>query len=70
MVRPLRLARVAAQAEVLALSTGRPMKPLSAETIAYTQAQIRGEAGKRNSSRLHLDSVKRILDREAPEYAS
>ena len=58
----------AAQAEILALSTGRKMAALPQSMIDQTLAQIRANAGNRGSARLHLDSVKRQLDREQPEY--
>jgi ribulose-5-phosphate 4-epimerase/fuculose-1-phosphate aldolase len=58
----------AAEAEVLALSTGRKLQPVSPEIIARTNAQIRGNSGNRHSARMHLDSVKRLLDHEQPEY--
>jgi len=58
----------AAQAEILALSTGRKLAALPQSMIDQTLAQIRANAGNRRSARLHLDSVKRQLDREQPEY--
>ena len=60
----------AAEAEVLALSTGRKLQPVPADVLARTNAQMRGNGGNRNSARLHLESVKRLLDREQPEYRS
>ena len=56
----------ACEAQRLALSTGRPLKPVPPEMAARTYAQIR--AGDGESARLHLESVKRILAREAPDY--
>ncbi len=58
----------AAQAEVLALSTGRKLAALPQSMIDQTLAQIRANAGNRGSARLHLDSVMRQLDRSEPEY--
>ncbi len=57
----------AAEAQRLAMATGRPLKPVPAEMAARTYAQMRD--GDRTRARLHLDSVKRILAREAPEFA-
>jgi ribulose-5-phosphate 4-epimerase/fuculose-1-phosphate aldolase len=50
----------------LALSTGRPLKPVPAEIAQRTYAQMRQSDDE--SARLHLASVKRRLDRVAPEY--
>lgn len=60
----------AAQAEVLALSTGRKLAALPESMIRQTLDQIKANAGNRGSARLHLDSVKRQLDATAPEYRS
>jgi ribulose-5-phosphate 4-epimerase/fuculose-1-phosphate aldolase len=57
----------AAEAQRLALSTGRPIKPVPPAMAAKTAAQMR--EGDRESARLHLDSVKRILAREEPDFA-
>jgi ribulose-5-phosphate 4-epimerase/fuculose-1-phosphate aldolase len=56
----------ACEAQRLALSTGRPLKPVSPEMAARTAAQMRD--GDAESARLHLESVKRTLDREAPGW--
>jgi ribulose-5-phosphate 4-epimerase/fuculose-1-phosphate aldolase len=58
----------AAQAEILALSTGRKLAALPQSMIDQTLGQIRNNAGNRGSARLHLDSVKRQLDTACPEY--
>ncbi len=58
----------AAQAEVLALSTGRKLAALPQSMIDRTLTQIRANAGNRGSARLHLESVKRQLDATCPEY--
>ncbi len=60
----------AATAEVLALSTGRKLAALPQAMIDQTLAQIRRNAGNRGSARMHLDSVKRQLDANEPEYRS
>jgi len=56
----------ACHVQTLALSTGRvvaPVDPAIAE-VAYRQMR----AGDSESARLHLESVKRLLDREEPEF--
>ncbi|MBU6498867.1 MAG: aldolase [Rhodospirillales bacterium] len=60
----------ACEAERLALSTGRALRPVPAAVAARTYAQMRGgdNAGNRESARLHLESLKRQLDRDSPEY--
>ena len=56
----------ACEAQRLALSTGRPLKPVRPEVAARTYRQMMAEG--RDSARLHLQSIKRVLDREQPEY--
>ena len=56
----------AAEAQRLALSTGRPLKPVRPEIAARTAAQMREGDGE--SARLHLESIKRILAREEPDF--
>ena len=56
----------ACEVQRLALSTGRRLKPVSEAVAAATSRQMR--LGDRESARLHLESVKRRLDREAPDY--
>jgi ribulose-5-phosphate 4-epimerase/fuculose-1-phosphate aldolase len=56
----------ACEAERLALSTGRKLKQVPAEMAARTYAQMRQSDGE--SARLHLESIKRQLDRDAPDY--
>ncbi|MHB8722405.1 MAG: aldolase [Steroidobacteraceae bacterium] len=62
----------AAQAQVLALSTGRPLRLIPEETIKKTIAQFvaGGEVGGRDRSELHFDALKRVLDRSHSDYAS
>jgi ribulose-5-phosphate 4-epimerase/fuculose-1-phosphate aldolase len=57
----------AAEVQRLALSTGRTLKPVPPAIAAKTYAQMR--EGDRESARLHLESVKRILAREEPDFA-
>ena len=57
----------AAEVQVKALSTGRALWPVDAEVARRTAEQMRG--GDMESSRLHLESVKRVLTRSEPEFA-
>jgi ribulose-5-phosphate 4-epimerase/fuculose-1-phosphate aldolase len=56
----------AAQAQVLAESTGRPLKPVPEAIVRRVAAQE--AAGRAESARLHLESVKRVLTREEPGF--
>lgn len=56
----------ACEAQRLALSTGRPLKPVAPAVAAATARQMR--EGGDEPARLHLESIKRTLDREAPDY--
>jgi ribulose-5-phosphate 4-epimerase/fuculose-1-phosphate aldolase len=57
----------ACEVQRLAMTTGRPLKPVPPALAAKTYAQMR--EGDRESARLHLESVKRILAQEAPDFA-
>jgi ribulose-5-phosphate 4-epimerase/fuculose-1-phosphate aldolase len=57
----------AAEAQRLAMTTGRPLQPVPDDVARRTYAQMR--EGDREAARLHLESVKRILFREAPGFA-
>lgn len=56
----------ACEAQRLALSTGRPLKPVSSAVAEATARQMRDVGDE--PARLHLESIKRTLDREAPDY--
>ncbi len=56
----------ACEVQRLALSTGRSLRLVPPDIAEATARQMR-EAD-RDSPRLHLESIKRILDRDAPEY--
>lgn len=56
----------ACEVQCLALSTGRPIVPVSREVAEATAAQMRGEDA--DSARKHLESIMRILDAEEPLY--
>ncbi len=51
--------------QVLAHGSGRPVKIVPQEIAALTRAQMDGE---RQQSALHLAALKRILDREQPDW--
>jgi ribulose-5-phosphate 4-epimerase/fuculose-1-phosphate aldolase len=56
----------AAEAQRLALATGRPLKPVPKEVAERTYRQMR--SGDAESAHLHLESIKRILARQEPDY--
>jgi ribulose-5-phosphate 4-epimerase/fuculose-1-phosphate aldolase len=56
----------AAEAQRLALATGRPLKPVPHAVAQRAYEQMR--EGDVESARLHLESVKRILARQEPDY--
>jgi ribulose-5-phosphate 4-epimerase/fuculose-1-phosphate aldolase len=62
----------AAQAQVLALSTGRPLRLIPEPVIKATVAQFQSGStvGGRDRAELHFEALKRLLDRSAPDYAS
>ncbi len=57
----------AAEAQLLALSTGRALEAVPEEVARRTCEQMR--EGDRESARLHLESVKRRLARLEPDFA-
>ncbi len=57
----------ACEVQIRAESTGRRIVPIPDDVAKLTAAQMRHEGG-RESAKLHLESVKRVLDREAPDY--
>jgi ribulose-5-phosphate 4-epimerase/fuculose-1-phosphate aldolase len=62
----------AAQAQVLALSTGRALKLIPEPVVRATAAQFSSgsQVGGRNRDDLHFDALKRMLDRQQADYAS
>jgi ribulose-5-phosphate 4-epimerase/fuculose-1-phosphate aldolase len=57
--------------QVLALSTGQPLKVLSDEIIAQVQAPPEDDRHPRpERQRLFFEAMMRILDRDNPGYAS
>ncbi|HAA90860.1 MAG TPA: aldolase [Rhodospirillaceae bacterium] len=55
----------ACEVQVLALSTGKKLVTLPPEVIAHTQEQTEGE---RMGAPDHFAALKRVLDREEPDY--
>jgi ribulose-5-phosphate 4-epimerase/fuculose-1-phosphate aldolase len=62
----------AAQAQVLALSTGRPLRLIPDSVVKMTVAQFGGcgKVGGRDRTDLHFEALKRVLDRSHSDYAS
>jgi ribulose-5-phosphate 4-epimerase/fuculose-1-phosphate aldolase len=58
----------ACQVQCIALSTGRRVQPVDPGVAAATAKQMRN--GDAESGRLHLESIKRTLDRQEPAYRS
>lgn len=58
----------ACEVQMMAMSTGRSLKPVAPEIAAKTAHQMR--VGDRESAYLHLESIKRILMREEPDFAA
>lgn len=56
----------ACEVQRLAQATGRALKAVAPEVAARTYAQMMAEG--RESAALHLASIKRVLDREQPDY--
>ncbi|WP_341911692.1 aldolase [Ferrovibrio terrae] len=56
----------ACQVQVIAESTGRKLMPVPKSIAETTYKQMREGDGE--SARLHLESMKRLLDREEPDY--
>jgi ribulose-5-phosphate 4-epimerase/fuculose-1-phosphate aldolase len=61
----------AAQAQILALSTGRTVKPVPEATVRSTLEQFSSGASVdgRDRSDLHFEALKRMLDRRQSDYA-
>ncbi len=57
----------ACEAQVIAMSTGRPLKPVPKQMAEKTYAQMR--TGDRVRARMHLESMKRALAKTDPEFA-
>jgi ribulose-5-phosphate 4-epimerase/fuculose-1-phosphate aldolase len=57
----------AAEVQLKAMSTGRPLKRIAQDILEKTARQI--NAGDAESARVHLESVKRVLARVEPDFA-
>ena len=62
----------ACQAQILALSTGRKLRPIPAPVVSATAAQFRAaeSVGDEDRAELHFRALKRLLDRSEADYAS
>ncbi len=62
----------ASQAQVLALSTGRPLQLIPDPVVRATVAQFEagGMVGGRDRAELHFEALKRMLDHAHADYAS
>lgn len=62
----------AAQAQILALSTGRKLRLIPETVVRSTVAQFKqtGAIGGRERPELHFAALKRVLDRHEPDYAT
>ena len=60
----------AAQAQVLALSTGRTLRRIPDNVVVATAAQIKvgSHVDGKERQQLHFDALKRMLDRQDPDY--
>lgn len=60
----------ACMVQVLALSTGRPLRPIADRVVERFTVAMASNADAADQPRKHLEALKRILDREAPDYAT
>jgi len=68
--RRLYLIERVAKAQVLAMSTGKPLAPISEEMIRELQAPVDHDPLNRSErERLYFDAMKRVLDNTMPGYA-
>ncbi|ATN36562.1 aldolase (plasmid) [Rhizobium sp. ACO-34A] len=56
----------AAEVQLKAMSSGRKLLPVSPKIALQAARQIR--EGDPESARMHLESIRRVLDRQEPEY--
>ena len=55
-------------AQITAMSSGRPLKRIPQEVAEYTHAQMQGDRDDQSSR--HFMEIRRILDKEEPDYAT
>ena len=62
----------ACQAQILALSTGRKLRPVPDATVKATATQFKdcAQVGDQGRTDLHFEALKRLLDRSEADYAS
>ena len=60
----------AAMVQVLAMSTGKPLRPVSDRVIAEFTKAMNSNPDALDQPRKHLEALKRLLDRESPDYKS
>ena len=62
----------AAQTQILAMSTGRPLRIVPQPVVEHMCEQLKASAEVGGASRidLHFEAMKRVLDRREPDYAS
>jgi len=62
----------AAQTQILAMSTGRPLRIVPQPVVDHMCEQFKASADVGGASRidLHFEAMKRVLDRREPDYAS
>ena len=58
----------AAMVQVLAMSTGRALRPIPERVITEMMKAMNSNPDAVDQPRKHLEALKRILDREAPDY--
>lgn len=58
----------AAMVQVLAMSTGRALRPIPERVITEMVKALNSNPDAVDQPRKHLEALKRILDREAPDY--
>ncbi|MBM4187869.1 MAG: aldolase [Gemmatimonadetes bacterium] len=58
----------AAMVQVLAMSTGRPLRQIPESVVSAMVADLNSNPDAVDQPRKHLEALKRILDREAPDY--
>jgi ribulose-5-phosphate 4-epimerase/fuculose-1-phosphate aldolase len=61
----------AAQVQLYAMWTGRPLKRLSPEIVAHTYRAYNDDApryGDKSNAEWHFEALKRLLDRKEPDY--
>ena len=58
----------ACMAQITAMSSGRPLKRIPQQVAEYTHAQMQGDRDDQSSR--HFMEIRRILDKEEPDYAT